>query len=365
MKKHLSIVPVFFVLMAMASTLQAQSLNERLQQLSGIASKKYIAPAVNTFGANYNGGWFNRPPAAKVLGLDFEVGIVAMGSFFKDEEKRFSTDGNFRFTRDQAQKLTESVTDPAIKEQLISQIISRDFNVAIGGPTVTGSKKENIQVTFAPRGSETFLVTDPRTQQSMTVSLPTRSIKINVKGALENFSMLPAAAPQIKIGTVYGTQMLLRYLPGINMPEDLGKLDFIGFGLQHNPGVWLKTPLPVDISLGFMTQKITLADLLKITGTAYGINVSRTFGTGLVKVTPFAGFILEKTNVEVDYTSTFDSEAGKEEVNIKFDMESENKNRVNLGAAVQLGSVSLILDYNIGKYKALTAGLMYNFGFIL
>lgn len=64
-------------------------------------------------------------------------------------------------------------------------------------------------------------------------------------------SALPLAAPQFSFGTVFGTMASVRFLPNVKMGE-LGELSYFGFGLQHNPAVFLPIPLPVDLSAAFL-----------------------------------------------------------------------------------------------------------------
>jgi hypothetical protein len=341
----------------------SQSLNDRLQQLSGAAANLYVAPAFNTFGANINGGWFTTPPKAKLLGIDIEIGFVGMGSYFKDNSDYFSTSGSFRFTRDQANTLTASINNSAVRTQVVDQIIQKDYGVTIYGPTITGNKNDHIFVTFAPQGSEEFIVSDPKYPFPVHVKLPSQKIDLGVGGVMDGFPMLPAAAPQIKLGTVYGTQAIIRFVPSIKVHDDIGKLSFIGAGLQHNPAIWFDYSLPVDLSVGFFMQKIKVEDLLDIKTASFGLNVSKDFGFDWLGLTPYAGFMIENSKMDVSYSQTIDTDAGKERININFNMDGENKSRVNAGVNIRLLFVNLIADYNFSKNNSFTGGLLFNFGF--
>ena len=56
-----------------------------------------LGPTVSAFGADLNSGWVHRVPKATIFGIDIELGFVAMGTFFSDNNKTFSTSGTFRF----------------------------------------------------------------------------------------------------------------------------------------------------------------------------------------------------------------------------------------------------------------------------
>ncbi|MCU7496526.1 MAG: hypothetical protein HF314_07765 [Ignavibacteria bacterium] len=355
-------VTTLLLISAFSSTF-SQSLNDRLQQLSGVAANSYVAPAFNSFGANINGGWFTTPPKAKILGIDVEIGFIGMGSYFKDNCDHFSTSGSFRFSREQANSLTSSIDNAGVRGQVVDQIIQKDYGVMIYGPTITGSKSDHIYVTFAPQGSEEFTVSDPKYPFPVHVRLPSQKIDLGVGGVLDHFPMLPAATPQIKLGTVYGTQAIIRLLPSIKVSDDIGKLSFFGFGLQHNPAMWFNYPLPVDLSAGFFVQQIKVEDLLKINTTSFGLNVSKNFGFGWLGLTPYAGFMIENSKMNVSYSHTIDTDAGKENININFDMDGENSSRVNAGLNLRLFFVNLIADYNFSKNNSFTGGLLFNFGF--
>lgn len=343
------------------STQSAQSLNDRLEQLTGTAAKLYVAPAFNAFGANINGGWFTTAPKAKILGVDVEIGLIGMGTFFKDNSENFSTSSTFRFSEDQAMKLTESVSNADIRQQIINQIIQKDYDVAISGPTITGSSSNPIYVYFAPNGGEDFTVYDPAYPFPVHVKLPSQRIDLGVKGLLDHFPLLPAAAPQIKLGTIYGTHAIIRFVPGIKIHDDIGKLSFFGIGLQHNPAVWFDYKLPVDVSAGFLMQNMSVGDVLDINTTSFGLNVSRDFGNDWVGIAPYAGFIIENSKMKVNYSRTIDTDAGEEKVNINFAMDGENTNRINAGLNIRFFFINIIADYNFSKNNSFTGGLLFSF----
>lgn len=341
-------------------SLNAQSMDSKLEELSAVASSAYLGPAVHTFGASMNAGWLNKPPSEKILGFDIEFGLVAMASYFKDGAQTFSTDGNFRFSTDQAQTLTKSISDAAIRSQVVSQITSTDYQVLIAGPTVNGYKNNHVYVTFSPKGATTFKVKDAKYPFSVDVALPTQTIDLGATGYMDGLKIMPSAAPQLKIGTIYGTQAIIRALPATQI-KDAGKLKLFGFGLQHNPALWMKTKLPVDLSIGFLTQTMSITNVVDFKTFAFGANVSKTFGLSWVSVTPYAGLIIEHSKMDVDYTSTINTDAGEQVTHIAFSMTGENKSKVNLGAYVHLLHINFVADYNIGKYSSFSVGTFFNF----
>ncbi|MFC1724857.1 DUF6588 family protein [candidate division KSB1 bacterium] len=349
---------------------EEDDLNETLKKLSGDAAKSYVGPMGSAFGADLNGGWFHKAPPAKLFGFNFEVGLAVMGAFIPDAEKTFVTSGDFRFNRVQAEELTEFIyTDPQytyltttqkqeLQDLVIDEMITQDFSVGISGPTIVGKKDENIKVEFS---GDDFTVTDPSTQMQINVDVPAEEIELPVGGLLDDIALLPLAAPQFSIGRIYGTRFTLRYLPSMEINEELGKIDYIGFGLQHNPGVWLKNPLPIDLALCYYTQTLKVGDVFEAKSTAFGINFSKQLGLRMLNITPYGGFMFVSSKMSVSYDYNIDTPTGSSTQRIDFELEGENKTRFTFGIGIRLLTFNLNADYNISKFNSVSAGLFFAF----
>jgi hypothetical protein len=359
-------------LFAVTSTASAQltngeDLEEFLEGLSQDAASKYVAPIVSAFGSNLNGGWFHKAPSSKIFGLNIEVGVVGMGTFYpKDQEYlSFNTSGNFQFSASQAAEIVTGISlDPTlepfraqIENDLIDAITGREINVGISGATVIGDPEDYIEIEY---GGEDIVIDDPLSAvpgETITLPVPSDVITLPIGGfeAISKLSFLPLIAPQLSVGTVFGTRVTFRYLPSITIDEDLGKFKYFGFGIQHNPGVLLPTPLPLDVAVGFFTQTLEVGTLFKAKTTAFGVNASKKLGIGPINITPYAGFMLEKSNIDITYSFIVDDE----EIDVAFELEGENKNRLTLGLSVRLLMLNINADYNIGKYNSVTVGVMF------
>ena len=337
-----------------ALTLNAQNMDSRIEMLSKTAGAAYMAPAVHSFGAGMNTGWLGAPPSAKVLGFDIQLGFVGMGTKFADNTETFSTKGTYRFNADQALTLAQQVTsNTTVQQEIADKIMQQDVDVEISGPTIRGSKSDNVKIT-----SGAFTVAT--SYGTKTVPAYITDLK-DIHGLFgSNVSMMPSATPQLKIGTVYGTQAIVRFLPSYDI-KDAGKFKFFGFGLQHNPGLWFSTPLPVDISVGFLTQSMKLGNIIKFNASSYGVNVGKKFGTGPVSVTPYAGLIFEKSKLDVTYTDTLQTSTGKQVANINFALDGENTFKANIGAQIHLAALDIVAEYNLGKYSTLTGMIGFSF----
>ncbi|NIO47818.1 MAG: hypothetical protein GTN73_00035 [Candidatus Aminicenantes bacterium] len=372
--KWMALFTLAAFLFAVTSTASAQGTNgedleEFLEGLSEDAASKYVAPIVAAFGMNLNGGWFHKVPSSKIFGLNIEVGVVGMGTFYpKDQEYlSFNTTGDFQFSSSQAADLVAGIPLDAtlepfraqIENDLINAITGREINVGISGATVIGDPEDYIEIDYE---GEDIVIANPLFGQpgepaTITLAVPSDVIVLPIGGfePISKLSFLPLLAPQLSVGTVFGTRATVRYLPSITIDEELGKFKYFGFGIQHNPGVLLPTPLPVDFAVGFFTQTLEVGTLFKAKTTAFGINASKKLGLGPINVTPYAGFMFEKSNIDITYTFIVDDE----EIDVDFELEGENKSRLTLGLSLRLLMFNINADYNIGKYNSVTLGFMF------
>lgn len=369
---------IFLVCVFVGASLYAQQsmgedkdLEETLQKLSSDAAKKYVAPVVSGFGSNLNAGWFHRAPMANMLGFDLEIGVVAMGTLFKDENKRFSASGIFQFDSTQANDLVSNITDPnytalppTAKEQarrdLINQLRGKDFTVGISGATIIGDAKDSVRVRF--QGGQ-FTFTDPLGNKQ-TVNVPSSSVALPVGGLLGDVTfsgknVVPLVAPQLTIGTFLGSQFTFRYVPDVQLNDEIGKFKYFGFGIQHNPATWFTGEMPFEVSVGYFTQTLSAGDIFEAKATAFGVSLSKRLGWGALNITPYAGYMAEKSNLTFTYNYTLDTQAGKIPQKIVFELEGENKSKITLGLSIKILIVNINADYNIGNFNTLTAGVMF------
>ena len=329
--------------------LKAQTLEETLSNLSSDAAKKYVAPVVNAFGSNLNSGWVTKVPT-KFVGFNLDVRVIGVGTLLDDADQTFSSTGKFRYTSEQVDAILEnsgySSNHPAYNN-LKEEILSKDWTVNLSGPTITGKESDFLNVQFPGA-----------TIQGEEVGVYNTQIP-DVKGFLDELSIFPSAAVQLNVGTVFGTNLAVRYFPSVDI-KDLGKFGWIGYGLIHNPGIWLNNPLPVDLAIGYFYQKLEVGDIFESSATQFGIYVSRTFGS-VVSITPYASLTTETSETTVQYNYNFDTEIGPQTAKIKFDLEGENTSAVTVGLALKLAVLNINADYKMAKVKTVSAGISFGF----
>ncbi len=356
-KRFLTLIVILGLVFS--SSFKAQSLDETLSKLSSTVGSAYVKPVISAFGSNLNSGWVSQFPSATILGFHLDLKIVAMGSFFSDDAKNFSTSNGFYFSSAQVDQIlqgsnyTPSSIGQSNYDNLKQQIVAQQFTVNFSGPTIIGSKNDYLKVQFPGKtitsGSTSYTV--------QPYNLPVTE----VKGFLDGIPALPTAAAQLTVGTVFGTNVAIRYLPDIDI-QDLGKFSYFGAGIIHNPSVWFPNPLPLDLTVGFFTQKLKVGDIFESTATQMGIYASKTFGI-IISITPYVGLTTEssKTTVSYDYTSNQTLNGVPVKAHISMDMEGENKSSAVIGFNLHLGIVNINADYKLAKTKTASAGVSFGF----
>lgn len=335
----------FVVASFLIGNINAQNLEETLQKITGNASKGYVAPISSSFGANLNTGWITGAPKATIFSFDLEIGFVGMATLFSDKHKSFSSKGNFRFNSSQAEQLIPSNITGDQRTAIKNQIIIRDFSIEISGPTIVGSKMDSIKVIFPGA------VIEGQTLAKKQIVLP-------VTGYLEELPALPMFAPQLTFGTVYGTQLSLRYFPEIEIDKDLGKFKFFGFGIQHNPMMWIPFPLPLNVSVGYFRQNLEVGKIFKASSSIFGLYASKRFGPGALNIEPFAGLSFESSTIDVAYDVAYDFPViGPRSSTIKYSLDGENNARFTVGANIKLALIGIRFDYNFAKYNSLSGSI--------
>jgi hypothetical protein len=170
---------------------------------------------------------------------------------------------------------------------------------------------------------------------------------------------IPLVAPQLSIGTFFGTQFTFRYVPNIKV-DKLGEIKYFGFGAQHNPGVWFGDILPLELSASFFTQSLEAGSVFKAKATAFGVNASKRLGWGFLNITPYGGFMVESSSMTFTYDYIVDGPGGiKVPQKVEFELNGENKTRVTAGVSIKILIANLNADYSWAKYNSASIGLMF------
>lgn len=316
----------------------AQDLGETLETVGEDYARLYVTPLVNAFGADINAGMFHT---AKIGGtgilpaIDIYVGVKVFGAQLSDDDKTLS----------------------------LNYVAEQDFQGPDGN---TYRLPVNYQINNAPTvfgetnaGVVTATVNETVHPGADGVSGTGDDIVINETSRLDLLAGLvdtdiaPLAIPQIGIGTLFGTDVILRYLPAVEV-EDYGSAEFLGYGLRHSLSQYIPL-LPVDIAIGAMWQEMQIDDtndnqVFKSSSFAGFLSASKSFGPA----TFYLGAQTESTTVDIAYS--FEDDRGNR-TDVAFELDAPNEMRILGGLSLGIGPIVLNVDYSASEYNTISAGV--------
>lgn len=226
-------------------------------------------------------------------------------------------------------------------------------------------------------------------------SLDTLLTKLKLPSSLTlppgvNLSTLIAAVPQVEIGSLYGTEAIIRFIPPVEFDKNVGRFAFWGFGLRHSisqyfPERWF------DMAIQAVYQGTSLSNTVGFTQAK--LDADATIWSGNVHISKewwdavavYTGVNVERIDVTTAYTYTLPQEVqvqlgllppppdvGQPSVPTAEQpgdnspqtstVKSHNVNlKWTLGVTGKLGPVRLAVDYSMSKFNIITAGLSYTF----
>jgi hypothetical protein len=320
-------------LLAQSARGQDKDLSTKISQFVGENGLKYIQPAVSLFSANLNSGVFQ---SAEVHGLfSFEVGAVAMFAPVPDDKKTFQ------------------VTPPdSIPYEGKTYFAGTDYNRFFTTPTALGEKT----------GTKVF------TKQGTPEEIYQFPGGIGLKA-------LPLVAPQLKVGTLWGTELIFRYVPAVKLNNDVGKLKLFGIGAKHSISQWLPGPslvgtsrpgeFPIDISIGLMYQEFTLKDTAGddfIKTKAFNIGVQASKKLLILTVYGGVGYETATTNISYDYRPATPYAAGQKPLPVNLEnIKGNNTIRITGGLRLHVVFLDIFAEYSAASQPVASAGLVLSF----
>ncbi len=383
MKKLLLLsLSLFSVVAAWAES--DKSLEEMMGDMAEEVGKAYVSPITEGFCTNMNSAWFNKAPEDEVLGLDIELSIVAMGATVGEGNKTFdmTTSSNIKLSRDLFEDLaTKIIEDQGIlddqgnptgqdKEEAISELADElwkkfgdsgaGVKIRAFGPTVAGSGDDKVKFVLET-GDFDITINEGKTTYSLD-SEDRKTIQTDINGL--DLSIVPLAAFQISLGTLYGTKATFRFLPPLEIDDEIGELSYYGGALQHNPKMFLPVldVLPFDLGVLGSYQIFKLGDIIEATAWTAGVNVSKQFGWDFLNITPYAGLMLESSQMTFSYDYELETSDGTiEKSAIEFEEDGPNSFRVPVGLGVRLGLINISGEYYFAEQSGFAANVALAF----
>lgn len=333
-------------------------INADLEKLGGAAAEGYLSPIVSTLGSDLNQGWFREAPKPVLWGIDISGKMVITGTFFDASAERFTTSTSTEIDDVTAGLLAQRMVPPGLTgtarttaiNAVKRQLVGTPVEMSISGPTIIGSKSEEITYTVS---SDSMIDVE-----GQSVALEGQSVALGITGR-DLAGFLPGVVvpfPQINIGTLAGTQLAIRAAPSY------GGFTFFGLGVNHNPGFWFEKaqlPFGINSSVNFAYTSFSFGDYMQFSAWNTGVMVSRRFGWRFLNVAPYAGLGVEGSSLEVSYETFFNDPTTGKPIKVGFSADGENLFRATVGSNIRLGILDLSGDFTLAKYNALSvvAGL--------
>lgn len=194
--------------------------------------------------------------------------------------------------------------------------------------------------------------------------------------------------PQLEIGSYFGTEFLIRYIPKINYGQTIGDFGFFGLGLKHSISQYFfdfNQERTFDLAVQFAYQSSSMENVFGETNARmesnadilnFNIQASKNI-EGYFDV--YGGISFEQIDISADLTYTLPIE-----VQQQLNLVDENKEtgpgypgdtkpqtttlqvedfniKGILGIKKDIGPVSVFASYNISKFDIINGGLQYSF----
>jgi len=290
----LGLLVVPMLLFISSAAVAQSSIEDALKQLTGDNGKGYMQPFADDFGSNMNAGFYHSA-AIPVLGFNIEFDIIAMGAMVTDDQKTFDA------------KTPDGFTPTTFKTATL----------------------------FGGQGTEVFDQNDP-------------AFSYRGPDGVINTTFIPLAVPQLTIGSVFGTQALIRYVPLPSYQDAFPKSTLLTFGVRHSVSQWLQM-IPFDVSASLMFSSYKAGDLIDFKGTSFGAQASKDFSV----LTVYGGLAYENTTLKLNYTYT----GSPTPENVSIELNGANTFRVTAGLGLNLGIFKVFADANFGKVTHFSGGI--------
>ncbi len=323
--KKLSISFALLIAFSMLANAQGdvtELLNGNLKDANTLA-KAYLEPFGKGFGTSLNSGWYNTAKPHKLFGFDLTFTVST--SMIPSSDKKFDVS---KLKLDYWE-----LQNPALKMS----------------PTVAGSKNPGT-------------VLQQKLLPANTLTLP--------EGA--GLGFVPAPMIQAGIGLPFNTELDIRLLPKIKIP-DAGQFSLWGFGIKNEfkefIPVFKAMPFNVSAFFGYTNFKSSFDaeqsgnenSNQKLEFNAKGYTTKLLVSKSIPVLTVYLGAGYSKTTTNVDLKGDYNV-SGIGAVNDPLKLEFINKGfSANAGLRLKLAIITFHFDYTFGEYKIYSGGFGISF----
>jgi len=167
-----------------------------------------------------------------------------------------------------------------------------------------------------------------------------------------NLASFDFAAPQLRMGSIYGTEALARFISFYTGDENLGDFGLYGVGLRHSISQYVND-LPIDVAAGAFWQRFSLGDnerggdLVSADAWTVGFQASKRFSW----LEPYAGVAYSDFDLDLSYQGT------APEDRIELSLDSGDHFRMTFGFSVNVSFLAVHGEYSSGGQDAFALGL--------
>lgn len=323
-----------------AAPVRAQAIGQQISVLTAQNAQGFVGPLARGVGHALTAGFVSSADPHGMLG--FDVGVRLVGARFAETDETFEV------------VLPATATYTSLL--FGAKTYSNPYAASNSGrsPTVAG---EGSGVILSPTG--TF-----RSDLTLT-GLDPDDFDIQFPEGLD-FSVAPLVVLEGSIGIGFGTQIMARIVPTINVGkhlgvDEIGDVSSYGFGAMHSLTQWLPIPTPFwDVSVVAGTQKFELGNYAVAKGATLGLVAS----AGLGPLSVYAHGSTYQATVDFDYTvSNPKSSPGLPATGTRLEFEEEIKRtqRLAIGAQFDFILLKFSAEYGTGDYSTLSGRATFGF----
>jgi hypothetical protein len=311
-------------------------LSAALQVMGDRYADLYVQPVTDAMGSGMNAGLFRTADVSGGIlpGVDLYLGLSVSGALMASSDKAFSA--NFR-------------------EEIEGPLGETTYTLRVEGDT------ESLPTAFgntAPPKSRLVIESDG--EKLGEARLPP---------GLVDTPVAPLLVPQAGIGSLFGTDVQVRYLPETRIYE-YGTVGLFGIAVRHSISQYI--PLsPLELSVQGAYNEMSLGTSTISTGTGevsdvldasgWAVNLQASKGLPVLPVTFYGGLQYETFDVEYSYvfdpSSTEGGAFAPGPVSLTLDQSAANQFRGIAGVSITLAIVRLNVDYALAANDAVTFGL--------
>lgn len=302
------------------------NVGQALRELGNQYADAYVQPVTDALGADLNAGLFHTADVSGGVlpGIDLYAGVSVMGALTA------GSPGSFRLDRDRIR------TDDG--RTLVVEYPDRDLPTAFGDSELD------------PGSAEVF---DEESGRKLG--------EITLPSSLIDTPVAPLVVPQIGVGSVFGTDAQVRYLPETGI-SDYGSVSVVGVAVRHSLSQYI--PLsPANVAVQGAWHQISLSDETEevVDASGWAVNAQVSKSIPLTPITLYGGLQYEQFSVDVGYTFEVMTSEGPATARITLDQDAANQFRALAGVSLTLAVVRINVDYALSANDTVTAGLGVRF----